>query len=71
MTSTTPLPVTIAIDGETKYEGQTQNDNKIHWFEVEVGGLSQRQARVTFSVRAANISKRFFCFNAQMIDERR
>jgi hypothetical protein len=65
-----PVEFTIAIDGETKYEGQTQGDNKIHWFDVKLADLPQRQAKVTFSVRANNISKRYFCFNAQMIDER-
>jgi hypothetical protein len=63
-----PVEFKVVVDGQTKYEGQTQNDNKIHWFHVALADLKRDRAEVTFSVRANNISKRYFCFNAQMVD---
>lgn len=65
-----PVDFKVTIDGEAKYQGHTQNDNKIHWFDVPVGDLGKPRANVTFSVEAANISKRYFCFHAQMVDPR-
>ncbi len=63
-----PVEITIDVDGKPAYEGKTQTDNQIHWFEAKLPRPRGRRADVTFSIRADNVSKRYFCFNAQMVD---
>jgi hypothetical protein len=62
-----PVDFRITLDGDPIYVGATQSDNKMHWFRAPVGG-PHRQATVSFSVSAANVTRRFFCFYAQMAD---
>jgi hypothetical protein len=66
---TRPVDFRIDVDGATVYAGATTADNKMHWFNAEVGG-PQRNASVRFEVSAANVYRRFFCFYAQMADLR-
>jgi hypothetical protein len=63
-----PVEIAIHVDGKPAYEGKTQNDNQIHWFTADLPEPRAPRADVTFSIRADNVSKRFFCFNAQMVD---
>lgn len=64
---TRPVDFRIAVDEEPVYEGATVADNKMHWFRADVPGPA-RNASVRFSVSAANVTRRFFCFYAQMAD---
>jgi hypothetical protein len=63
-----PVEISVKVDGRPAYEGKTQTDNQIHWFKAPVGGPRNRRVDVSFSIRANNVSKRYFCFNAQMVD---
>ncbi len=67
MRLTRPVDFKVLVDGKTSYEGATTSDNKMHWFKAKVGG-PRRTVNVMFTVSARNISKRFFCFYAQMAD---
>jgi hypothetical protein len=64
---TRPVDFKIDVDGQQIYSGATVSDNKMHWFRANVGG-PQRNVNVTFNVSAVNITRRFFCFYAQMAD---
>ncbi|HEY2734761.1 MAG TPA: hypothetical protein VGI70_12290 [Polyangiales bacterium] len=64
---TRPVDFKIDVDGQQIYSGATISDNKMHWFRADVGG-PQRNVNVTFDVSAVNITRRFFCFYAQMAD---
>ena len=63
-----PVQMRVMLDDRLMYDGQTQSDNKMHWFDISMRGLPRRRQTVTFSVRADNVSKRYFCFYAQMVD---
>ena len=65
-----PVDFRIFVDGAPAYEGATETDNKMHWFQAPVGrGPSgERTVNVSFEVGSPNITKRFFCFYAQMAD---
>lgn len=65
-----PVDFSIALDGESLYQGHTKNDNKIHWFDLSLAERGKSRGEVTFSVEAANVTKRYFCFHAQMVDVR-
>jgi hypothetical protein len=65
-----PVDFEITVGGNTLYAGHTESDNKIHWFHAPLGERKAGHVDVTFSVRAENVSRRFFCFNAQMVDLR-
>jgi hypothetical protein len=65
-----PVEFRIAVDGQTILEQSTRADDKLHWFKADLPRSGRRRAPVTFSVRADNVSKRFFCFHAQMADLR-
>ena len=64
---TRPVDFRIEVDGEPVLEQATVADNKMHWFRAPLAGPA-RNASVRFSVSAANVYKRFFCFYAQMAD---
>jgi hypothetical protein len=66
---TRPADFRIEVDGEPVYVGATTADNKMHWFNAKVGGPARRST-VRFTVSAANVYRRFFCFYAQMADLR-
>jgi hypothetical protein len=65
-----PVDFTIMLDGARVYEARTQSDSKMHYFNVKLPGGSQRRGTVVFTVRAENVSKRYFCFQAQVVDFR-
>ena len=54
----------IGVDPVRK---RTRSDNRMHWFKVPVG-RDRGRVDVEFTVRADNVSKRWFCFYAQMAD---
>ncbi|MEY4580650.1 MAG: hypothetical protein RL701_5353 [Pseudomonadota bacterium] len=64
-----PVDFHVEVDGQEVFAGATQSDNKMHWFRAPVTGPA-RPATVKFSVSAANVFNRFFCFYAQMADLR-
>lgn len=69
MRLTRPVDFKILIDGKDAYEGSTVSDNKMHWFKAPVPpGIPGRTVPVTFVVSARNVTKRYFCFYAQMAD---
>jgi hypothetical protein len=63
-----PVEFRVMVDGKIVYQGETQSDNKMHYFKAPLAGEPQLRSTVTFSVRADNVNKRYFCFNAQMVD---
>jgi hypothetical protein len=65
-----PVDFRIFVDGAPAYEGATESDNKMHWFQAPVGRgpTGERTADVDFEVSSPNVVKRFFCFYAQMAD---
>ncbi len=63
-----PVELQVTVAGKSLYDGQTQSDNKMHWFKVPLGEVKHPRADVMFSVRAPNVSKRYFCFYAQVVD---
>jgi hypothetical protein len=63
-----PVELHVKVADQPVYDGKTQSDNKMHWFEAKLGEVKRQRARVTFSVRADNVSRRYFCFYAQMVD---
>ena len=65
-----PVEFRIFVDGAPAYEGATETDNKMHWFQAPVGrGLNgERNVDVDFEVSSPNVTKRFFCFYAQMAE---
>jgi hypothetical protein len=63
-----PVEIEVKVDGKIAYRGKTQNDNQIHWFKADLPPVHGPRAHVAFTVRADNVSKRYFCFNAQMVD---
>jgi hypothetical protein len=63
-----PVQFRVMVGGQTLYDGRTESDNKMHWFEVPLADVKRREANVVFSVRADNVTKRYFCFYAQMVD---
>lgn len=62
-----PVDFRVMVDGKNVYDGKTQSDNKMHWFEIPLE-LKHEWTSVSFAVRADNITRRFFCFYAQMVD---
>ena len=66
-----PVEFRVMVEGKNLYDEKTQSDNKMHWFEVPLTGMKGEWVSVVFSVRADNISKRYFCFYAQMVDLKR
>jgi len=75
MSKRRPVELRITVAGREAYSAQTQTDNQIHAFKipmrdkVKVKGERPRTS-VGFSVRADNVSRRFFCFHAQVVDVR-
>jgi hypothetical protein len=67
MRLTRPVDFKVYVDGKALYTGSTASDNKMHWFRAQVPG-PRRDANVSFVVSSSNVSKRFFCFYAQMAD---
>jgi hypothetical protein len=65
-----PVEFSVHVDGQLAYAGYTQSDNKMHWFKAPLERQPRRRATVVFSIRAENVSKRYFCFDAQMVNLR-
>lgn len=76
MTKRRPVDFTISIAGRQVYSGHTQTDNQIHAFKIAMRNKvapenpDRPRTRVGFTVRAENVSRRFFCFHAQVVDVR-
>lgn len=62
-----PVNFSVRLNGTELYDQSTQSDNKMHWFQIPLN-VQASTADISFSVSADNISKRYFCFNAQMVD---
>jgi hypothetical protein len=65
-----PVEFKVFVNGEAAYVGETESDNKMHWFKAPVGRgpKGERDVDVRFEVSSQNVVKRFFCFYAQMAD---
>jgi hypothetical protein len=61
----------IMVDGTPVYSGYTQSDELQHWFNAPVPRGQSGRGTVTFAVRADNVSRRHFCFAAQMVELRK
>jgi hypothetical protein len=70
MTKRRPVSFSVSVGGQELYSGMTQNDNRMHAFRIpmreKVG--DKKRTNVTFSVHAENVSRRFFCFHAQVVE---
>ena len=62
-----PVHFDIDVDGQNIYRGQTESDNQMYWFKADVPRTPRNRGTVVFSVRADNVQKRFFCFDAQAV----
>ncbi|MGD8859789.1 MAG: hypothetical protein PVI30_07245 [Myxococcales bacterium] len=62
-----PVDFRVTVAGREVYQGRTRADNQMHYFNVPLQGRRGREP-VTFSVRADNVRKRYFCFHAQVVD---
>jgi hypothetical protein len=65
-----PVELRVFVNNEAAYVGNTETDNKMHWFKAPVGRgpTGEREVDVRFEVSSPNVVKRFFCFYAQMAD---
>jgi hypothetical protein len=63
-----PVSFRIDVDGTTVYDGQTVSDNRMHYFSARLDPRDRSRKQVVFSVHADNIARRYFCFDAQMVD---
>jgi hypothetical protein len=65
-----PVSFSVLINGTRVYAEDTQKDTVMHWFDIPVRDRAhgRRRVDVAFTVSAANVSKRYFCFYAQMVD---
>lgn len=62
-----PVDFRVSLDGAVRYEAQTERDNHMHWFRVDMPP-GEGTVRVRFEVSAKNPYKRWFCFQAQVVD---
>jgi hypothetical protein len=65
-----PVHLVVRLNGVNSYDAVTEEDNRMHWFEVPMKSVQTPEAEVLFSIRADNVSKRYFCFHAQVVDWR-
>lgn len=63
-----PVNFSVRVNGTQLYDEPTQSDNKMHWFQIPLNQVQTPTVDVSFTVSADNVSKRYFCFNAQMVD---
>jgi hypothetical protein len=63
-----PVNFQIHVGRQRVYADHTRSDNKMHWFNVDLSAFKQRVDDVTFSIDSPNVSKRYFCFNAQLAE---
>ena len=63
-----PVDFEVFAGGERLYSGATESDNKMHYFIAPLAGVRGERTHVRFSVKAKNVSKRYFCFHAQVVD---
>ncbi|HMI90624.1 MAG TPA: hypothetical protein VK509_04635, partial [Polyangiales bacterium] len=63
-----PVAFQVQMDGSPVYDGETVADNRMHWFSVRLPPNDRSRKTISFSVSSPNISKRYFCFYAQMVD---
>jgi hypothetical protein len=67
MRLTRPVNFDILVDGKPAYRGATTIDSTLHWFRAPVV-TDKKTVNVGFIVSSPNVTKRFFCFYAQMAD---
>lgn len=63
-----PVNFSVRVNGTELYDRATEADNKMHWFEVPLAQVAAPALDVAFGVSAGNVSKRYFCFHAQVVD---
>lgn len=64
-----PVSFSIMVDGNNRYQAETERDAEMFWFNVPIGrSRGNRWADVAFSVEAKNVRRRRLCFYAQMVD---
>ncbi len=64
-----PVSFSIVIDGTRAYAEDTHKDTVMHWFNLPIRQRTRsRRVDVAFTVSANNVSKRYFCFYAQMVN---
>lgn len=68
MTKRRPVEFRVDVGGRQAYKGSTVSDNQIHGFNIPIKRIKGRRTSVSFSVRAENVSRRYFCFHAQVVD---
>ena len=68
MTKRRPVEVQVLINGEPRYKDETKGDNRMHYYQIPLHRVPGRRMNVSFSVRADNVRKRFFCFHGQVVD---
>ena len=74
MSKRRPVELRINVAGREVYLSHTQSDNQIHAFKIPMrdkvpkDDASDRRTTVGFAVRAENVSRRYFCFHAQVVD---
>ena len=68
LTKTRPVEFTVHVGGRKLYDEQTKTDDVMHWFTIPLKDVNAARQDVAFSVRADNVSKRHFCFYAQVVD---
>jgi hypothetical protein len=62
-----PVRFVVRVDDRVAHDENTRTDNHMHWFKIPLEP-GEGSARVAFEVSAENITKRYFCFYAQVAD---
>jgi hypothetical protein len=64
-----PVSFSIMVDGNNRYQAETERDAEMHWFYLPIGrSRAKHWANIAFSVEAKNVRRRRLCFYAQMVD---
>ena len=64
-----PVSFSILFNGTAVFTQETQMDTLMHWFNIPMAEKTgDRRVDIAFTIKAANASKRYFCFDAQMVD---
>jgi hypothetical protein len=69
LTKKRPVQFVVHVAGRKLYDDETKKDDVMHWFTLPLDDVAAKRADVAFSVRADNVSKRHFCFYAQVVDQ--
>jgi hypothetical protein len=64
-----PTNFKVGVDGVFRHTGKVKGTQQISEFQIPLEEAADGEAiDVVFDVRAPNIKKRHFCFNAQVVD---